>query len=236
MIEINISGLQKKYGHQLALDIDSLHVEPGQLCGIVGNNGAGKTTMFRLMLDLIEADAGTIHVNQGAVAGNARWKDFTGSYLDEGFLIDFMTPEEYFTFTGGLYGFSEAEIKEALVPYKRFLTDEIVGQRKYIRQLSSGNKQKTGIVAALITRPGLLILDEPFNYLDPSSQILIRRMLQQDNEVRKTTMLISSHNLNHITGMCNRIILLEKGRIIRDLQLPNDSLEEIERYFAMQAE
>ena len=236
MIEINISELQKKYGKQLALDIDNLHIEQGQLCGIVGNNGAGKTTMFRLMLDLIEADRGSIQLDNAAVAGSDHWKEFTGSYLDEGFLIDFMTPEEYFAFTGSLYGFSKAEIEEALIPYKRFLTDEIVGQKKYIRQLSSGNKQKAGIVAAMIIRPKLLVLDEPFNYLDPSSQILIRRMLQQDNEVRKTTMLISSHNLNHITGMCNRIILLEKGKIIRDLKLPNDSLEDIEQYFSMQAE
>lgn len=236
MIEINCSGLQKKYGKQIALDIENLQIEQGQLCGIVGNNGAGKTTMFRLMLDLIEADRGFIQLDNGAVAGSDHWKEFTGSYLDEGFLIDFMTPEEYFAFTGSLYGFSKAETEEALIPYKRFLTDEIVGQKKYIRQLSSGNKQKVGIVAAMIIRPKLLILDEPFNYLDPSSQILIRRMLQQDNEIRKTTMLISSHNLNHITGMCNRIILLEKGKIIRDLKLPNDSLDEIEQYFSMQAE
>ena len=188
------------------------------------------------MLDLIEASRGSIELDNGIVAGSDHWKEFTGSYLDEGFLIDFMTPEEYFAFTGSLYGFSEAEVEEALIPYTRFLTDEIVGQKKYIRQLSSGNKQKVGIVAALIIRPKLLILDEPFNYLDPSSQILIRRLLQQDNEVRKTTMLISSHNLNHITGMCNRIILLEKGKVIRDLKLPNDSLKEVEQYFAMQAE
>lgn len=236
MIEINISGLQKKYGNQLALDIDKLNIGEGQLCGVVGNNGAGKTTMFRLMLDLIEASAGGIKVNNTEVAGNEQWKSFTGSYLDEGFLIDFMTPEEYFAFTGSLYGFSQAEIEDALVPYKRFLTDEIIGQKKYIRQLSSGNKQKVGIVAAMIVRPKLLILDEPFNYLDPSSQILIRRILQQDNEVRKTTMLISSHNLNHITGMCDRIILLEKGKVIRDLKLPDDSLGEIEQYFSLQAE
>ncbi len=236
MIEIHCSELQKKYGKQLALDIDNLHIEQEQLCGIVGNNGAGKTTMFRLMLDLIEASRGSIELDNGIVAGSDHWKEFTGSYLDEGFLIDFMTPEEYFAFTGSLYGFSEAEVEEALIPYTRFLTDEIVGQKKYIRQLSSGNKQKVGIVAALIIRPKLLILDEPFNYLDPSSQILIRRLLQQDNEVRKTTMLISSHNLNHITGMCNRIILLEKGKVIRDLKLPNDSLKEVEQYFAMQAE
>ncbi len=236
MIEINISGLQKKYEKQLALDIDSLNIAAGQLCGIVGNNGAGKTTLFRLMLDLIAPSGGAIELDGEKVARSDHWKDFTGSYLDEGFLIDFMTPEEYFYFTAGLYGLNKAETDEAVAAFARFMNDEILGQKKYIRQLSSGNKQKVGIIAAMIIRPKLLILDEPFNYLDPSSQILIRRMLQHDSEARKTTMLVSSHNLNHITGMCNRIILLEKGKVIRDLQLPNDSLDDIEKYFSLQAE
>jgi len=213
-----------------------LQIGEGELCGIVGNNGAGKTTLFRLMLDLIAANKGEVRVNNSTIAGSEHWKDFTGSYLDEGFLIDFMNPQEYFYFTGKLYGFSQAEVDEALVPYERFLSDEINGQKKYIRQLSSGNKQKVGIVAAMLIRPKLLVLDEPFNYLDPSSQILIKRLLKQDNERRHTTMLISSHNLNHITDMCNRIILLEKGKIIKDIQLPNDSISEVENYFSAQAE
>ncbi len=236
MTSIQITNLQKIYGKQTALDIERLHVEPGELCGIVGNNGAGKTTLFRLLLDLIASNRGEVQVNDRKVAQSDHWKDFTGSYLDEGFLIDFMTPEEYFYFCGTIYGLSRPEVDEALVPFERFLTDEIVGQKKYIRQLSSGNKQKVGIVAALIVRPQLLILDEPFNYLDPSSQILIKRLLTQDNAARQTTMLISSHNLNHITDMCKRIILLEKGRVIKDMRLPDDSLAEVKQYFSMQAE
>ena len=236
MTSIQITNLQKTYGKQTALEIDQLHIEPGELCGIVGNNGAGKTTLFRLLLDLIAPNRGEALVNGRKVAQSEHWKAFTGSYLDEGFLIDFMTPEEYFHFTANIYGFSKPEVDEALLGYKRFLTDEIAGQKKYIRQLSSGNKQKVGIVAALIIRPQLLILDEPFNYLDPSSQILIKRLLTQDNAARQTTMLISSHNLNHITDMCKRIILLEKGKVIKDLRLPNDSLAEVEQYFSMQAE
>jgi ABC-2 type transport system ATP-binding protein len=236
LTSINIHNLQKIYGTQTALDIKELQIGEGELCGIVGNNGAGKTTLFRLMLDLIAANKGEVRVNNSTIAGSEHWKDFTGSYLDEGFLIDFMNPQEYFYFTGKLYGFSQAEVDEALVPYERFLSDEINGQKKYIRQLSSGNKQKVGIVAAMLIRPKLLVLDEPFNYLDPSSQILIKRLLKQDNETRQTTMLISSHNLNHITDMCNRIILLEKGKIIKDIQLPNDSISEVENYFSAQAE
>lgn len=236
MINIHIKNLRKDYGTQSALNIDDLQINAGELTGIVGNNGAGKTTLFRLILDLVAPTGGEAIVNGSKVAHSEHWKHFTGSYLDEGFLIDFMTPQEYFYFTGKLYGFSQPEVDEALDPYKRFLTDEIIGQKKYIRQLSSGNKQKTGIVAAMLIKPKLLVLDEPFNYLDPSSQILIKRMLQHDNETRNTTMLISSHNLNHITDMCNRIILLEKGKVIKDLKLPTDSLGDIEQYFSMQAE
>lgn len=232
---IHIDNIRKEYGKQFALTIEDIRIPEGTLTGIVGNNGAGKTTLLRLMLDLTEATRGNITIDSQPVAGNEHWKAFTGSYLDEGFLIDFLTPEEYIYFTGKLYGLQPEAIDERLKRFTRFMGDEILGQKKYIRNLSAGNKQKVGIVAAMVVEPRLLILDEPFNYLDPSSQILIKRLLQEEHEVRKTAMLISSHNLNHLTGICQRVILLEKGRIIKDLSPPHDDLDEVERYFALQA-
>jgi ABC-2 type transport system ATP-binding protein len=236
MPDIHIEKLHKEYGNQTALYIDELNIEKGELCGIAGNNGAGKTTWLRLMLDLIEPTRGRILVMDKAITRSNHWKPFTGSYLDEGFLIDFMTPEEFFHFTVKLYDIPRSAVDERLVRFKKFLSDEVLGQKKYIRNLSAGNKQKVGIVAAMMIEPRLLILDEPFNYLDPSSQILIKRLLQQDNAERKTTMLISSHNLNHITDMCSRIILLEKGKVIKDLHLPDDDMSNVENYFSVQAE
>jgi ABC-2 type transport system ATP-binding protein len=235
-MQINISQLQKNYGQQTVLHIDQLHIGKGELVGIVGNNGAGKTTLFRLMLDLIEATRGELLVNGRKVAGSEQWKTFTGSYLDEGFLIDFMTPEEYFYFAGSLLGLQKQAVDEKLQTFSRFMSEEILGQGKYIRQFSTGNKQKVGIIAAMLVQPALLILDEPFNFLDPTSQILIKRLLKQENEVRGTTMLISSHNLNHIIEICTRIILLEKGKIIKDLTPSNDDLQEIEKYFSVNAD
>lgn len=233
---ITINQLQKQYGKQTALDINSLEIQSGELVGIVGNNGAGKTTLFRLLLDLIAPSDGQVLINEQNVAGSNHWKTMTGSYLDEGFLIDFMTPEEQFYFTGELYGLSKEQVDEKLAFFNRFMSEEIVGQKKYIRQFSTGNKQKVGIISAMIAQPSLLILDEPFNFLDPTSQILTKRMLKQENEARNTTMLISSHNLSHITEICTRIILLEKGRIIKDMTPTSSDLLEIEQYFSVNAD
>jgi len=235
-MQINISQLQKIYGQQTVLDIDQLQISKGELLGIVGNNGAGKTTLFRLVLDLIQASGGEVQLNGQSVAGSEHWKTLTGSYLDEGFLIDFMTPEEYFYFVASLIGMSKEAADEKLRFFSRFMNDEILEQKKFIRQFSTGNKQKVGIIAAMLVQPELLILDEPFNFLDPTSQILIKRMLKEENEARGTTMLISSHNLNHITEICSRIILLEKGKIIKDLTPSNDDLQEIEKYFSVNAD
>ncbi len=233
---IHIHNLKKAYGEQFALTIENLQIAEGSITGIVGNNGAGKTTLFRLILDLIEPTSGEVFIGNEPVRSNDAWKNFTGSYLDEGFLIDFLKPEEFFYFTGRLFGMDEKAIDQRLSMYDRFMAGEVLVQDKYIRDMSSGNRQKTGIVSAMMVEPRLLILDEPFNYLDPSSQIWIKRLIKEDNEARKTTMLISSHNLTHLVEICHRIILLERGKVIKDLSLPADDPAEVERYFSMQAE
>jgi ABC-2 type transport system ATP-binding protein len=235
-MDISINKLQKMYGRQLVLDIDHLHIAPGELVGIIGNNGAGKTTFFRLVLDLIKATQGEVKINGQPVAGNDQWKTDTGSFLDEGFLIDFLTPEEYFRFCAKINDTPSNETDNKLQQLGRFMNEEIMDKGKYIRQFSTGNKQKIGIIAAMLSSPRLLILDEPFNFLDPTSQILIKRMLKQENTDRQTTMLISSHNLNHITEICSRIILLEHGRIIKDISLPGNDLSAIETYFSVSSE
>lgn len=235
MLSIQIQNLRKEYNGQLALDLQELSLEPGSITGIVGNNGAGKTTLFRLMLDLIEPTHGGILVDGREVAGSDHWKPLIGSYLDEGFLVDFLRPEELFLFTARLYGMDARRVEERLGHFEAFMQAEVMGQNKYIRNLSSGNRQKVGIVAAMLPEPRLLLLDEPFNYLDPSSQILMKRLLKEDNQRRQSSILVSSHNLNHLTEICHRVILLEKGRVIKDLRPPDDDLGEVERYFSSQA-
>jgi ABC-2 type transport system ATP-binding protein len=230
MIEIN--NLTKKFGQNTAVNIPQLKISNGEIVGLVGNNGAGKTTTFRLMLDLIKADTGTVLSKGCDVSKNEDWKNYTGSFIDSNFLIDFFTPDEYFSFIGKLYKLKNKEIKERLSQFEKFASGEIFNQKKYIRHFSSGNRQKIGIIAAMMVQPEILILDEPFNFLDPSSQIEMKRLLQALNTECGTTIIISSHNLNYINDVSSRILLMEKGIIIKDIVNDNpDNISDIYRYF-----
>ena len=229
---LNINDLVKRFDLKEVLNIPQLSINEGELVGIVGNNGAGKTTLFRLCLDLIEANSGAILIENEAVNKTDLWKTFTSAYIDERFLIDFLTPEEYFYFTGDLYGIEKEQIKTALNDFIHFTSDEILNKKKHIDKFSKGNKQKIGIISAMLTRPKLLILDEPFNFLDPSSQITMKRLLLDYNQKYGTMIFLSSHNLQHVTDICSRIILLESGHIIRDYDTVNDeNRNEIKQYF-----
>ncbi len=212
--------------------MESYSIQPGEIVGLVGNNGAGKTTLFRLMLDLLRADRGTVELDGVDVSRSEEWKRHTGAYIDSSFLIDYLTPKEYFHFIGKMYGMDKETTNEQLKPFERFMNGEIIEERKLIRNFSAGNQQKIGIIAAMIHHPKLLILDEPFNFLDPSSQSLIKHLLQDYNKHTGATILISSHNLNHTTDICRRIALLEKGIILRDLINEDHSAEqELDNYF-----
>ena len=229
---IQINDLKKNFGEKTAVNIESYHIAKGEMLGLVGNNGAGKTTLFRLILDLLKADSGNVILEGIDVSQSEAWKQFTGAYIDDGFLIDYLTPEEYFYFIGKMYGLSKETVDERLKPFERFMNDEVIGLKKFIRNYSMGNKQKIGIISAMIHHPRLLILDEPFNFLDPSSQAIIKHLLKKYCEEHKATVIISSHNLNHTVDVCSRIALLENGIIIRDLQnIDNSAEKELEDYF-----
>lgn len=229
---ICIEKLRKNFGPKVAIKIEQYDIQSGDMLGLVGNNGAGKTTLFRLMLDLLKADEGTVTIDGIHVNQSEEWKRNTGAFIDESFLIDYLTPEEYFYFIGKIYGFGKAEVDERLKPFERFMNGEVLGQKKFIRNFSAGNKQKIGIISAMLHQPQLLILDEPFNFLDPSSQSIIKHLLRKYNEEQQATIIISSHNLNHTVDICPRIALLESGMIIKDIDNRNNSAEqELEAYF-----
>ncbi|MBQ7419257.1 MAG: ABC transporter ATP-binding protein [Prevotella sp.] len=229
---IRIENLKKQFGETCACDIPSFVINDGDILGLVGNNGAGKTTLFRLILDLLKADEGLISINNINPADSEAWKQQVGAYIDEGFLIDFLTPEEYFAFLGKISGITQQEVEKRLTDFKQFAAGEIFGQKKLIRNLSAGNKQKVGIISALFRRPQIVILDEPFNFLDPSSQLILKHVLTDYAHETGATLLISSHNLQHTIDISSRIALLEHGVVIRDL--PNQdasAAQELEAYF-----
>lgn len=234
MNSINITNLKKVYNQVTVVDIPLLSIPQGEIVGIIGNNGAGKTTLLRLMLDLIKVNSGNIALQGIDVCKSEKWKAYTSAYLDTNFLIDFLTPEEYFMFIADCYGKDAAVCLEQVNEFKHFMNDEILDQEKYIRNFSSGNKQKIGIIGSLLPNPEILILDEPFNYLDPTSQFVIRDYLLKMNEKEGTTMIISSHNLECIYDIATILIVLEKGKIIHlynsvDIKMK----EELSDYFRL---
>jgi len=229
---LEISKLKKIYGSKTVVNIEELQINAGETIGLVGNNGAGKTTLFRMLLDLIRPNTGQILSKGENVAKHDKWKDYTASYLDEGFLIDYLTSEEYFIFIGGLHNFSPAHVMDYLNQYTEFFNDEILNKGKYIRDFSKGNQNKIGIAAALMQNPELLILDEPFANLDPTTQIRLKSLIKNLKQEHKMTTLISSHDLNHVTDVCDRIILLEKGLVIKDFLTDENTLKELEEYFS----
>lgn len=256
-MKIELSNLEKHFGTNTAVDIKSFTINNGDILGLVGNNGAGKTTLFRLMLDLLKADEGVVIMHPSAdgvelvpsslnlspdwgVGGGSPinpalsedWKAYTGAYIDDGFLIDFLTAEEYFDFIGRVSGMAKAQIAERLVYFEPLMGGEILNQKKYIRDFSAGNRHKVGIIAALLNRPELVILDEPFNFLDPRSQNMLKKILVEYNKETGATVIVSSHNLQHTTEISTRIALLEHGVIIKDLDNHDaEAVVELQDYF-----
>lgn len=241
---IKIENLKKNFGETCACDIPSFTINDGDILGLVGNNGAGKTTLFRLLLDLLKADDGSVCYILPSSDGDGQktesinpaeseaWKQHVGAYVDEGFLIDFLTPEEYFAFLGKVSGINQQETDERLKMFERFANGEVFGQKKLIRNLSAGNKMKVGIISALFRQPKTVILDEPFNFLDPTSQLVLKHLLRDYAQQTGATILISSHNLQHTVDISTRIALLEHGQIIRDLPNTEGSASaELQEYF-----
>jgi len=187
--------------------------------------------LFNIVLDLITASKGQVTSKGIAVRDSEEWKEFTGAFIDESFLIGYLTAEEYFTFIAGLRRMSKTETASFLAGFADFFNGEILGKKKFIRDFSKGNQKKVGIVAALMGKPEIVILDEPFANLDPSSQFKLRRLIKEFAAENRTTFLISDHTLENIADVSTRLIILEKGKIVRDVQKTETTLQEIEAFF-----
>ncbi len=231
---IQATNLQKSYKGIIVLDVENLHINKGDVLGLVGNNGAGKTTFFSLILDLIRASKGEVKIADISVHKDENWKQITSAYIDESFTIGYLTPDEYFAFIGELRGMNQSDIHEFTEQFKPFFNGEILGEKKYIRDLSKGNQKKVGVVAALMGNTEVIILDEPFANLDPSSQYQLRSIIKDFAQSQEKTVLISSHDLDHVADVCTRIVILNKGKVVRDVAKSASTLEELEGYFTAQ--
>ena len=230
---ITIDNISKKYGKTEVLNVSTIDIHTGQSFGLVGNNGAGKTTLFNILLDLIRPTTGAITNHEVVVNKSEEWKSFTGSFIDESFLIGYLTAEEYFDFIGDLRGMNKADVAKFISQFDEFFNDEIVGKKKYLRDLSKGNQKKAGIVAAMMGNPQVVILDEPFANLDPTTQIRLKTIIKELTENRDITVLISSHDLTHVTEVCERIVVLDKGNVVKDIETSAETLKELESYFSV---
>ena len=229
---IQLENLSKKYEEVTVLEVASLSISKGEHFGLVGNNGAGKTTLFSLLLDLIRPSSGKVSINKIEVAISEAWKKDTAAFIDDAFLIDYLTPEEYFAFIAQLRKVSTTELDVFLAQFEEFFNGEVLAQKKYIRDFSKGNQKKVGLIATFIGEPKVVILDEPFANLDPTTQIRLKQLIKSEIGKRELTLLISSHDLNHVTEVCSRIVLLEKGKVIMDKQTTTKTLQELEDYFS----
>lgn len=230
---IQVNNLTKKYNATTVLNIQELQIPKGQSFGLVGNNGAGKTTFFSLLLDLIEPTTGGIINHNIEVNTSENWKNFTSAFLDESFLIGYLTAEEYFYFIGELRGQNKADVDALLKKYEEFFNNEILNTKKYLRDLSKGNMKKVGIIATLIGNPEVVILDEPFANLDPTTVNRLKKIVKELAENPDVTVLISSHDLIHTVEVCNRIVALNKGEVVKDINTSEETLKELEAFFAV---
>lgn len=231
---IQVDNLRKTYNGTTVLDLSALEIYKGESIGLVGNNGAGKTTFFSLLLDLIQPTSGTIFSNGNNVAASEQWKNYTAAFLDETFLIGYLTAEEYFIFLGSLRGWTKGDVAEFVQEHSAFFNGEVLNQKKYIRDFSKGNQKKIGIVGAFIGNPALVILDEPFANLDPSTQIRLKELVKNKRATKEMTIIISSHDLQHTYEVSDRILALEKGKLVQDVLTEAITYQELEGFFSIQ--
>lgn len=231
-MRVELNRIVKKFGDKKALDIPAWLLEDGEVVGLVGSNGAGKTTFLRTMLDLLQPDHGEVRMDGRSVQRDASWRSRTGSFLDRSFLIEYLTIPEYLEFVGSTFGLGKDEMSRRLEPFEDFLPLSRIDRNRLIRDLSTGNAKKVGILAALFVHPEFVVLDEPFANLDPPSQIRLKDILRNMAADPGRSMLISSHDLGHVTEVCGRITLLQSGEIQRDVETNERTLDELNTWFA----
>lgn len=210
-----IKNLTHSYGKFVALNNVSFQIEKGDFIGLIGPNGAGKTTLMNTMVGILAADSGEVLVDGENTQGfNAAVRAKIGYMPSELSTYDMFSPEELLKFLAAMYGVDEKNASERMETLFEKL-DMREWKKKSIKKLSTGMKKKTAFAAAVIHHPELLVLDEPFESVDPISQHKMKEILQKYLEIGGAV-LMSSHVLDTVENICNKFIIMNKGEIVKE--------------------
>lgn len=223
-MSIEVSHITKTYGSQKALNDVSFSIKTGEIVGFLGPNGAGKSTMMRILTTYLNADEGTAAINGHDVVTASRAVQSSIGYLPENNpLYPDMYVKEYLDFSASIYKIENAAQRIEEVIQETGLDSH---KNKKVDQLSKGYKQRAGLANALLHRPKVLILDEPTTGLDPNQLVEIRTLIRK--VARHTTILLSTHIMQEVEAMCDRVIIINKGEIVADDYLKNLKSDEIQ--------
>ncbi|NOZ75037.1 MAG: ATP-binding cassette domain-containing protein [FCB group bacterium] len=207
---LQVTSIRKQFQNTLAVDDISFQVNPGDIYGFLGPNGAGKTTTIRMLMGIIKPDSGDITLEGKDINSVPRQK--FGYLPEERGLYQKEKLGDVLKYLGLLKGLTPAEVGATVQHWLQRFELEAYAQRN-IRELSKGNQQKVQFMATLIHDPQLIILDEPFTGLDPINQMLLKEIIQELS-AKGASILFSTHQMDQVERLCNRICLIDQGRII----------------------
>ncbi len=210
---VELSGLSKSFGDVLAVDHVSFSANPGEVTGFLGPNGAGKSTTLRMLLGLVEPTSGTATIGGMSYDALPRPPDVVGAALEAG------------SFHPGRSGRDHLRVYCAMAGYPDMRADEVLelvglveAARRPVRAYSLGMRQRLGLATALLGDPPVLVLDEPFNGLDPAGTAWLRRFLEE-LAAEGRTILVSSHALSEVQQIADRVVIIDRGRLVREGRL-----------------
>ena len=210
MPTIVVEHIAKRFGAQQAVADVSFSVEPGEIFGLLGPNGAGKTTTIRIILDIFKPDAGTVAILGGAMTEEK--KNHIGYLPEERGLYQDIPLDRCLTYLASLKGLESGQIRPRIDSYlERF--DLAKDRHKKLKELSKGMQQKAQLIATLIHKPDLIIIDEPFNSLDPVNTQMVRDLLIEERR-RGVTIVMSTHQMHQVEELCDRLILINQGNVL----------------------
>lgn len=220
---ISVRDIKKTFGATRAVDGVSFDVEPGEIFGLLGPNGSGKTTTIRMILDLFKPDAGEISILGGKMTEDK--KNRIGYLPEERGLYQDISLEKCLAYLASLKGLTGEQASQRLDRYlERFDLNE--HRSKKVKELSKGMQQKAQLIITLIHQPELVIIDEPFSSLDPVNTQMVKDLLKDERE-KGRTIVMCTHQMHQVEALCDRIVLINQGKSVL-----YGSLNEIRRKYA----